>query len=199
MSYNNPSCETLDNNNVLLRENNTSLVPNLHFTSCAKHLTELHGFEKIDQKLVSDLSTLKNEIKTEEVLSQDICQDALNKSSLPGYDEKNSVSLMQLTEEEDSSIAAAKILQRYFTICDTILSDDTQHLIDYERDVESSEERNHVNDITETREKVSSLSEDPISLEHKLTLILPRCNCTSKLYSRHFQSNAERFWNKNIK
>lgn len=196
------ACGTADNNNVILRENNIShnrqSVPvNVRLTSCdasSKHLTGLHAFEKIDQKLVSDLSTLKNEIKTdEEVLSQDICQNALNKWSPSGCDGKDSaLSLVQLTEKEDSSVATAEILQRYFEICDTILSDDGQHLIDHESDVtvESPEERDCVNDITETRERVS-MSEDPVSLGHKLTLILPRCNCATSKLSRHFGSNAK--------
>lgn len=55
-----------------------------------------------------------------------------------------------------------KILQRYFAICDTILSND-QHLIDDENDVtvESSEERDCVNDILVKHER-KSMSEDPL-------------------------------------
>lgn len=192
----NPSvaCETAKNDNVILRENNIShnkyVVPvNLRLTSCDTS-SKLQTFEEAEQELLSDLSTLKNEIKTnEEVLSQDICQNASNKWSLSGCDKKDSaLSLVQLTEKEDLSISTAEILEKYFAMCNTILSDDAQYLINHESTVESSEERDCIN---ETQEKFL-ISQDSIPLEHKLTLILPRCNCaTSKLYSRYFESNTK--------
>lgn len=194
ISYN-PSvaCKTT-NSNVIPREKNIShrhVVPmNLRLTSCdtsAKHLTKSHPFEETGQKLVSDLSTRKNEIKPEEILLQDICQ---NKWPLSICDKKDSASsLAQLIEKEDSSIATREILEKYFAICDTILSDDGQHLIDHESDVtiESSKEQDYIN---KTQQKFS-MNEDSVPFEHKLTLILPRCNCTTSKLSRHFASNAK--------
>lgn len=198
ISYN-PSvaCGTA-NGNVIPREKNIShnrhVVPiNLHLTSCdtsSKHLTKLYPFEETDQKLVSDLNTLKNEIRPDkEILSQDICQNAPNKWSLSGYDKKDSaLSLVQLTEKEDSSIATREILEKYFAICDTILSDDSQHLIDHESDVTIESKKEDF--VNETQQRFS-MNEDSIPLGHKLTLILPRCNCTTSKLSRHFASNAK--------
>lgn len=193
ISYN-PSvvCGTA-NNNVIPREKTIShkhVPTNLRLTSCdtsSKYLTKLHPFEETDQKFVSDLSTLKNEIKPdEEILLQDICQ---NKWPLSGYDKKDSGLSLQLTEKEDSSMTTGEILEKYFTICDTILSDDSQHLIDHESDVtiESSKEQDSIN---KTQQR-SSMNEDSVPLGHKLTLILPRCNCTTSKLSRHFASNAK--------
>lgn len=194
-SYN-PSvaCGTA-NSNVIPREktisHNKHVPTNLRLTSCdtsSKHLTKLHPFEETDQKPVSDLSILKNEMKPdEEILLQDICQ---NKWPLSGYDKKDSgLSLVQLTKKEDSSIATGEILEKYFTICDTILSDDGQHLIDHKSDVtiESSKEQDSVN---KTQQRFS-VNEDSVPLGHKLTLILPRCNCTTSKLSRHFANNAK--------
>lgn len=197
ISYNPSVASGTANDNVIPREKNIShnrhVVPiNLRLTTCdtsSKHLTKLHPFEETDQKLVSDLSTLKNETKPdEEILSQDICQNAPNKWRLSGYDKKDStLSLVQLTEKEDP-IAPMEILEKYFAICDTILSDDSQHLIDHESDVTIESKKRDF--IIETQEKFS-MKEDSIPLGHKLTLILPRCNCTTSKLSRHFASDVK--------
>lgn len=199
IAYNPPvAYGTAKSDNVSPRKNNIShnkyvMPANLRLTSCeisSKYLTKLiQAFEEAEQEFLSNLSPLKNNLKTdEEVLSQDIGQNVSNKSSLSECDNQDSALSLKMTEKVDSSIASTDILEKYFAMCNTILSDDAQLLINHESIVESSEEQDDINEIQEK----SLISKNSIPLVHKLTLILPRCNCaTSKFYSRYFGSNTK--------